>query len=179
MTGLLTENAVLTNSYRYDAYGNLTSGTADAVNYYGYNAESTNVKTGFQYLRARYYDTENGTFTSEDSNLGTTENPLTRNRYSYTANNPLNYKDPSGHSWWSKAKKAVANFGRKVVKSAKKVVSAVVNTAKKVVKTVVNAAKSAAKWVSNAVKHPKQTYESVRKPYKRHIRRRYQLERSL
>lgn len=173
VTGLLTERAFLTNSYRYDAYGNLTSGTADAVNYYGYNAESTNVKTGFQYLRARYYDTENGTFTSEDSNLGTQENPLTRNRYSYTSNNPLNYKDPSGHSWWSKAKKAVKNFGKKVVNTAKKVVKTVVNTAKKVVKTVVNAAKSAVKWVTNAVKHPKQTYESVRdtvqKTYKKAV----------
>ena len=173
VTSLLTERAFLTNSYRYDAYGNLTSGTADAVNYYGYNAESTNVKTGFQYLRARYYDTENGTFTSEDSNLGTRENPLTRNRYSYTSNNPLNYKDPSGHSWWSKAKKAVKNFGKKVVNTAKKVVKTVVNTAKKVVKTVVNAAKSAVKWVTNAVKHPKQTYESVRdtvqKTYKKAV----------
>ena len=45
VTGILTENANLTNSYQYDPYGNLTSGTADGVNYYGYNGESTNVKT--------------------------------------------------------------------------------------------------------------------------------------
>lgn len=98
MTGILTETANLTNSYQYDSYGNLTSGTADGVNYYGYNGESTNVKTGLQYLRARYYNAENGTFTTEDSDLGTTENPLTRNRYDYTTNNPLNYSDPTGHS---------------------------------------------------------------------------------
>ncbi|MCG4575940.1 RHS repeat-associated core domain-containing protein, partial [Dorea longicatena] len=98
VTGILTETANLTNSYQYDPYGNLTSGTADGVNYYGYNGESTNVKTGLQYLRARYYNAENGTFTTEDSDLGTTENPLTRNRYDYTTNNPLNYSDPTGHS---------------------------------------------------------------------------------
>ena len=66
VTGILTETANLTNSYQYDPYGNLTSGTADGVNYYGYNGESTNVKTGLQYLRARYYNAENGTFTTED-----------------------------------------------------------------------------------------------------------------
>ena len=73
VTGILTENANLTNSYQYDPYGNLTSGTADGVNYYGYNGESTSVKTGLQYLRARYYNAENGTFTIEDSDLGTTK----------------------------------------------------------------------------------------------------------
>ena len=31
VTGILTENANLTNSYQYDPYGNLTSGTADGI----------------------------------------------------------------------------------------------------------------------------------------------------
>ena len=169
VTGILTETANLTNSYQYDPYGNLTSGTADGVNYYGYNGESTNVKTGLQYLRARYYDAENGTFTTEDSDLGTTENPLTRNRYDYTTNNPLNYSDPTGHLLWSrikstakKAAKAVKSVGKKIVNTAKKVVKTVVNTAKKAAKTIVNAVKGAAKTAKNAAKHAKQTYQSVK-----------------
>ena len=169
VTGILTETANLTNSYQYDSYGNLTSGTADGVNYYGYNGESTNVKTGLQYLRARYYNAENGTFTTEDSDLGTTENPLTRNRYDYTTNNPLNYSDPTGHSLWSrikstakKAAKAVKSVGKKIVNTAKKVVKTVVNTAKKAAKTIVNAVKGVAKTAKNAAKHAKQTYQSVK-----------------
>ena len=138
VTGILTENANLTNSYQYDPYGNLTSGTADGVNYYGYNGESTNVKTGLQYLRARYYNAENGTFTTEDSDLGTTENPLTRNRYDYTTNNPLNYSDPTGHSLWSRIK----STAKKAAKAVKSVGKKIVNTAKKVVKTVVNTIKT-------------------------------------
>ena len=169
VTGILTENANLTNSYQYDPYGNLTSGTADGVNYYGYNGESTNVKTGLQYLRARYYNAENGTFTTEDSDLGTTENPLTRNRYDYTTNNPLNYSDPTGHSLWSrikstakKAAKAVKSVGKKIVNTAKKVVKTVVNTAKKAAKTIVNTVKGVAKTAKNAAKHAKQAYQSVK-----------------
>ena len=161
VTGILTETANLTNSYQYDPYGNLTSGTADGVNYYGYNGESTNVKTGLQYLRARYYNAENGTFTTEDSDLGTTENPLTRNRYAYTSNNPVNYDDPTGHSWWKKAVSAVKNVGKKIVNTAKKVVKTVVNTVKKVARTVTNAVKRTAKTVINAVTHTK-TYQSVK-----------------
>lgn len=168
VTGILTETANLTNSYQYDSYGNLTSGTADGVNYYGYNGESTNVKTGLQYLRARYYNAENGTFTTEDSDLGTTENPLTRNRYDYTTNNPLNYSDPTGHSLWSrikstakKAAKAVKSVGKKIVNTAKKVVKTVVNTAKKAAKTIVNTVKGVAKTAKNAAKHAKQTYQKI------------------
>ena len=139
VTGILTENANLTNSYQYDPYGNLTSGTADGVNYYGYNGESTNVKTGLQYLRARYYNAENGTFTTEDSDLGTTENPLTRNRYDYATNNPLNYSDPTGHSLWSRIKSTAKKVAKKVVKSVVKAAKTAIKTVKNVVKTVKNA----------------------------------------
>ena len=98
VTGLLAETGALTNSYRYDPYGELAAGTADGVNYYGYRAESANTKTGFQYLRARYYNPENGNFVTEDTYPGEPEYPLTRNRYTYTLNNPVNYADPSGHA---------------------------------------------------------------------------------
>ena len=162
VTGILTETANLTNSYQYDSYGNLTSGTADGVNYYGYNGESTNVKTGLQYLRARYYNAENGTFTTEDSDLGTTENPLTRNRYAYTSNNPVNYDDPTGHSWWKKAASAVKRVGKKIANTAKKVVKNVVNTVKNVAKTVVNTVKKAVGWVQNTAKNPKKAIQKAK-----------------
>ena len=163
VTGILTETANLTNSYQYDPYGNLTSGTADGVNYYGYNGESTNVKTGLQYLWARYYDAENGTFTTEDSDLGTTENPLTRNRYDYTTNNPLNYSDPTGHSLWSRIKSA-----------AKKAVKTVTKAVKSVAKTVVSGVKAAAKWVQNAVSHPKQVIQQAKNTVKQKAKQTYQ-----
>ncbi len=35
VTGLVTDDGKLTNSYSYDPYGTLTSGTVDAMNYFG------------------------------------------------------------------------------------------------------------------------------------------------
>ena len=118
VTGILTENANLANSYQYDPHGHLTSGTADGVNYYGYNGESTNVKTGLQYLRARYYDAENGDFISEDEDLGDEEEPLTMNRYQYTTNNPVNYDDTTGNK--KKAKNSKKSSKKSAKKSSKK-----------------------------------------------------------
>ena len=153
--------------------------------YYGYNGESTNVKTGLQYLRARYYDAENGTFTTEDDNLGTTEKPLTRNRYDYTTNNLVNYRDSTGHSLWKRIKRTVKKVVRKVARKVKAVkrkiantvrrvakrastttrraVKRVVHTAKKTARTVSRIVRNTAKAVKNVATHPKQTYHAVRR----------------
>ena len=157
VSGLTAAGGITTNSYQYDPYGNTIFGTPISINYYGYNGESTNTNTGYQYLRARYYNPVNGNFTTEDTNTGTTENPLTRNRYGYVNNNPLNYEDPTGHSLWSKIKSAAS----KVVSTVKKVAKKVVTTVKNVAKKVVNTVKSAVNWVVNAVTHPKQTIQKA------------------
>jgi RHS repeat-associated protein len=51
----------------------------------------TDAETGFQCLRARYYDPATGQFLTRDPLLQTT-----RTAYVYVANNPLNDVDPSG-----------------------------------------------------------------------------------
>ena len=87
-----------------------------------------------QYLRARYYDLEEGIFLSQDSNPGNLLEPLSQNLYTYTENNPVNYTDSSGHGILSKIKSA-----------AKKVATTVKNTynkAKTWVKNTYNKAKN-------------------------------------
>ncbi|TJY42399.1 RHS repeat-associated core domain-containing protein [Cohnella pontilimi] len=54
-------------------------------------------KTQYYYLQARYYDPRPARFISEDSYEGEIDSPLTLNQYTYAANNPLMYVDPSGH----------------------------------------------------------------------------------
>ncbi|WP_228025815.1 RHS repeat-associated core domain-containing protein [Streptococcus ruminantium] len=53
--------------------------------------------TGLDYLRARYYDSQTGTFLTADSYQGSRTDPLSHNLYTYVQNNPANYTDPSGH----------------------------------------------------------------------------------
>lgn len=48
-------------------------------------------ETGFQYLRARYYDPATGNFLTRDP-----IEALTREPYGYVGGNPLNATDPSG-----------------------------------------------------------------------------------
>ena len=84
--------------YQYDPYGQVTLGSTEHTDFYGYNAESYNPNTGLEFLRARYYNAEIGRFFQEDTYLGDINDPLTLNRYAYTKNSPLNYIDPSGHT---------------------------------------------------------------------------------
>ena len=54
--------------------------------------------TGLYYLDARYYDPQDGRFTSQDTYRGEDEEYKTWNLYTYCADNPVGYVDPSGHS---------------------------------------------------------------------------------
>ena len=99
VTGVTWDKSRVTAVYQYDPYGQVTLGTTDHVDFYGYNGESYNPNTGLEYLRARYYNANQGRFFQEDTYLGDITDPLTLNRYAYVKNSPLNYVDPSGH--WS------------------------------------------------------------------------------
>uniref|UniRef100_UPI000686DF00 RHS repeat-associated core domain-containing protein n=1 Tax=Streptococcus minor TaxID=229549 RepID=UPI000686DF00 len=66
---------------------------------------------GLDYLRARYYDHQVGTFLTEDSYQGDDRDPLSQNLYSYVQNNPVNYTDPSGH----RAMGLLGGGGRRVI----------------------------------------------------------------
>lgn len=64
------------------------------MNYFGqYYDEEANT----YYLRARYYNPVIGKSITEDSFTGNPRDPLSLNRYTYCANNPIIFVDPSGH----------------------------------------------------------------------------------
>ena len=62
----------------------------------GFAGEWTD-STGLQYLRARYYNTDIGRFTTRDSYAGDYQYPLTLNRWMYVSGNPIMFTDPSGN----------------------------------------------------------------------------------
>ncbi|NQJ53447.1 RHS repeat-associated core domain-containing protein, partial [Streptococcus suis] len=77
-------------------YGATKQTTDTTGNPFAYNGEARDV-TGLDYLRARYYDSQAGTFLTADSYSGSQTDPLSQNLYAYVQNNPANYTDPSGH----------------------------------------------------------------------------------
>jgi RHS repeat-associated protein len=80
---------------RYDEFGILLDATGASDAPFGFTGEPTD-PTGLVHLRARSYDPELGRFLNRDPWPGVAQVPTTLNRYTYVANNPLRYADPSG-----------------------------------------------------------------------------------
>ena len=100
VTNLIDNTNTSVVEYNYQPFGEteiIGTKAQELENTYQFNAESTDALTGLQYLRARYYDSKTGRFTSADTYLGEITDPLSRNLYLYTKNDPVNYVDPSGH----------------------------------------------------------------------------------
>ena len=81
----------------YEPYGDVLESIGVGESSYGFAGEWTD-STGLQYLRARYYNTGIGRFTTRDTYSGDYQFPLTLNRWMYAIGNPLYFVDPSGHS---------------------------------------------------------------------------------
>ena len=63
----------------------------------GFTGHKHNDDLGLIYMNARYYVGYINRFISADSIVPNPANPQSFNRYSYVRNNPLKYKDPTGH----------------------------------------------------------------------------------
>ncbi len=91
--GLTDASGATTESYSYDAFGNLLSGSATPdVGYHG----AWHDATGLIDMRARAYDPVTGRFTSVDPVEPTPEAYETFHPYAFANQNPLVYSDPTG-----------------------------------------------------------------------------------
>ena len=93
---LTDENGVVSDSYTYDAFGNLIGSTGSTQNDYLFAGEQFDERLGQYYLRDRYYDQDIGRFTRRDVYEGRRGEPITLNKYVYANANPVSYVDPSG-----------------------------------------------------------------------------------
>ncbi len=86
----------VTDSYDYDAFGNLINSTGSTPNNYLFAGEQYDSALGLYYNRARYYNNTAGLFWTADTDEGDDETPLSLNKYLYTNANPVDGTDPSG-----------------------------------------------------------------------------------
>jgi RHS repeat-associated protein len=68
---------------------------------YQYTGKLMDVVTGLYYEGARYYDPTTGRFITEDSVVGSINDPMSLNRYVYARDNPMKIVDMNGHEWWN------------------------------------------------------------------------------
>ena len=80
-------------SRAYDPEGNVVSNSGSLTSPFGFAGQYSDIESGLQYLRARYYDRINSQFLSHDPAVAKTRSP-----YGYAADNPLNMIDPGGAS---------------------------------------------------------------------------------
>jgi RHS repeat-associated protein len=86
----------ITDSYNYDAFGNLLSSPGPTPNNYLYRGEQFDSDLGLYYLRARYYNPQTGRFLSRDPEDGKAKDPASLHKYLYANGDPVNGIDPRG-----------------------------------------------------------------------------------
>jgi RHS repeat-associated protein len=88
---LMNSGGAVTDTYDYDAFGNIVGSTGTTPNVYRYQGELLDSETGLYYMRARYYDPTVGRFLNVDPMTDQGEHP-----YEYAAADPVNRHDPTG-----------------------------------------------------------------------------------
>jgi RHS repeat-associated protein len=98
-TRLLTnEIGDVTGRYVYDIFGAERTYSGTDQTDFTFAGEQVDKTSGLQYLRARYYDPEDGRFLSVDPYPGSLKQTQKNNNYVYVENNPTRKIDPLGTS---------------------------------------------------------------------------------
>ena len=94
---LLTNNAgTVTDTYDYEAFGNLVSASGTTPNDHLYSGERFDSDLGAYHLRERDYSPQRGRFLTSDPFAGFTDLPWTLHKYLFTGADPVNFTDPTG-----------------------------------------------------------------------------------
>ena len=93
---LADDAGVVTDTWDYDAYGNILARTGSTEQPYLYAGERFVAELGVYYNRARYYDQGTGRFLTQDTFEGDLVDPISLHKYLYCGASPIVFLDPTG-----------------------------------------------------------------------------------
>ena len=97
---ITSDNGTLLSKTRYKPWGEIRYSTGTTTTPYTYTGQySNNADFGWMYYKARWFDPSLGRFSQADTIIPRPSNIRSWDRYSYSANNPIRYLDPTGHDW--------------------------------------------------------------------------------
>ncbi len=99
LSWLLDDTGAVTDTRVWDPYGSLDAATGTTAVALGYQADFTDPASGHVNMGARWYVPSTAIFTARDTVFGQLATPVSLNRYTYAAGNPLRYFDPDGHRY--------------------------------------------------------------------------------
>ena len=87
---LLTDSTgTVTDTYDYDAFGNMINSTGATPNNYLFRGEHFDPDLGLYYLRARYFNPLSDRFLTRDTYAGNPLDPATLHKYLYAHAEPV------------------------------------------------------------------------------------------
>ncbi|MBN1873331.1 MAG: RHS repeat protein, partial [Anaerolineae bacterium] len=110
MAATTKQNGQSAHEYFYDPYGQLidenghwedSSSWTNPHNHYLLTGKEWDEESRLYYFGARFYDAEAGVWLTQDPYRGGVNSPMTRHRYLYVRNNPINRIDPLGFFDWN------------------------------------------------------------------------------
>ncbi len=105
---LTDPTGAVTDTYDYDAFGNLIHQTGTTQNVYLYSGEQFDPDLNLYYNRARYLNVGTGRFWSMDNEEPNPFDPTSLHRYLYSDDDSVNRSDPSGRETLTDTNLAVA-----------------------------------------------------------------------
>jgi RHS repeat-associated protein len=97
VTVVLDDGGKIVTQHEYLPFGETWITEGDKKNAPKYNSQEMDRETGYYFYNARHYDPEIGRFVTADTVVPDQYSTQSWNRFSYCRNNPIIYKDPTGH----------------------------------------------------------------------------------
>jgi RHS repeat-associated protein len=91
------DRGLVLTSHEYLPFGEDWITEGDTKNAPKYNSQELDKESGYYFYNARHYDPEIGRFVTPDTVVDGELSTQGWNRFAYVHNNPIRYKDPTGH----------------------------------------------------------------------------------